>query len=207
MFWQMKKAILLFVALVCGVIGANAQNFKAGLSFGIVPSQVDGDGMTGFHKIGLTGGAYIKWDTPKSLFYQADIAYTMKGSRQASSKTPNFSQSDLILSYIDLTLAVGYRIMDNLSLKAGLVPSVLISSKEQLSGGEEVIGSRGFRRFNLLAMAGATYFFSSHWAVNLTYDYSVMSLRKGKVEVFDYDLKEQNAQYHNYLTLTLTYQF
>lgn len=203
----MRKAILLFAALLVGMLGANAQNFKAGLSFGVVPSQVDGDGMTGFHKIGLTGGAYIKWDTPKSLFYQADIAYTMKGSRQASSKTPNFSQTDLILSYVDLTLAVGYRVMDNLSLKAGLVPSVLISSKEQLSGGEEVMNTQGFRRFNLLAMAGVSYFFSSHWTVNLTYDYSVMSLRKGRAEVFDYGLKEQNAQYHNYLTLTLSYQF
>ena len=55
----MKKTfgLILIVCLLFSV--AKGQNFKAGLFGGVAPSQVDGDGMEGFHKIGLTGGVYI----------------------------------------------------------------------------------------------------------------------------------------------------
>lgn len=203
----MKKIISLIftICVLCCVV--KGQNFKAGLFGGVVPSQVDGDGMEGFHKIGLTGGAYIKYENNTRLFLQADIAYTSKGSKQKSSKEFDFSRLDTYTSYLDITLSCGYKLMDDLSARVGLTPSVLLSHKEQTSSGIEITDGNGFRPLNLLAMAGMSYTFSKHFSFNLTYNYSIISFRKGNIEVLDYDIKEQNAQYHNYLTLTLAYQF
>lgn len=203
----MKKTfgLILIVCLLFSV--AKGQNFKAGLFGGIALSQVDGDGMEGFHKIGLTGGAYIRYENNTRLFLQADIAYTSKGSKQKSSKEFDFSRLDTYTSYLDITLSCGYKLMNDLSARIGLTPSVLLSHKEQTSSGIEITDGNGFRPLNLLVMAGMSYAFSKHFSFNLTYNYSIFSFRKGNIEVFDYDIKEQNAQYHNYLTLTLAYQF
>lgn len=203
----MKKIISLIftICVLCCVV--KGQNFKAGLFGGIVPSQVDGDGMSGFHKMGLTAGAYIKYENAEKLFFQTDIAYTSKGSKQKSSKEFDFSRLDIYSSYLDITLSCGYNFMDDLSARIGLVPSVLLSHKEQITGGMEITDGYEFRPVNLLLMAGATYALSKHFAFNLTYNYSIISFRKGNIEVFDYDIKVHNAQYHNYLTLTLAYQF
>ncbi len=200
----MKRLFCIFALAVAFCATVQAQDFKAGLSFGVVPSQVDGDGMSGYNKIGLTGGAYVKWERSDRLVLQADIAYTMKGSRQASSKNVDFSRPELTTNYIDVALTCGYRFMDNLIGRAGLVPSVLIYDKEAFTGGSEIIGAMGFKRFNLLATAGISYFLSDHFSVNAAYNYSVLSIRKGNLEVVDYDVKVQNAQYHNYITLTLS---
>lgn len=206
----MKRLIsclaVLFVVTSCCLYG---QDFKAGIIAGVVPSQVDGDDMSGFNKIGFTGGAYASKSLNNNWFLQSEITYTMKGSRVASSKNTDFSKRELTTNYIDLGLYCGYYIMDNLYLKLGLIPSVLIYHKEQTPGGISVDESSvaGFRPFNLLASAGIGYFLTKHFLVGLTYNYSVFSLRKGSVEIFDYDIKEANAQFHNYMTLTLAYQF
>lgn len=203
----MKKIFTLLV-VVCLFVGVmKGQNFKAGLFAGAVPSQVDGDGMSGFHRIGFTGGLYAKYESNEKLFFQADIAYTTKGSKQKSSKDVDFSRLNVYTSYLDITLSCGYKLMDNLSARVGLVPAVLLSHKEQTMGGVDITDGYEFKPVNLLAMAEVSYAFSKHFALNISYNYSVISIRKGGMEVFDYNIKVHNAQYHNYLTLTLAYQF
>lgn len=203
----MKKILYLLPLLLFAFSILEAQQFKAGLLAGLTPSQVDGDGMTGYHKIGFTAGAFVKWEQGKNLIYRMDIAYTDKGSRQASSKNMNYSSLEITTSYVDLTLSVGYKLTDNIVLRAGLVPAVLINHKEETPDGFVQTNGVEFRRLNLLAMGAIDYSLSNRWSVSLAYDYSIISIRKGKIEIFDYDIKQQYAQYHNYITLGVNYCF
>jgi hypothetical protein len=204
----MKRFACLFLLIVFACSFAQAQKFDAGISFGLTPSQVDGDAMTGYNKIGFNAGAFVKLDQGNIWVYQMDIAYTTKGSRQASSKNMDYSRPEILTSYVDFVLSAGYKITDKITLKAGLTPSVLITQKEQTTGGMEIIREENpFRPFNLLAMGGLNYSFGEHWSFNLAYNYSILSIRKGGYKLVDLDVKVENAQYHNYITLNLYYQF
>ena len=152
--------VLFFICSYC----LYGQDFKAGIIAGVVPSQVDGDNMSGFNKIGFTGGAYASKSLNNNWFLQSEIIYTMKGSRVASSKNTDFSKRELTTNYIDLGIYCGYYIMDNLYLKLGLIPSVLIYHKEQTPGGisvdESSVASSGFsgnRLFSDETFSSGTY--------------------------------------------------
>ena len=55
---------ILAVVLFCGILtnNCNAQNFGGGLIVGVSTSQVAGDRLGGFNKIGLLAGAYTNLD-------------------------------------------------------------------------------------------------------------------------------------------------
>jgi hypothetical protein len=56
----MKKTLTLFLIAFLIVVSsiAKAQSFDGGLLAGAVTSQIDGDGYSGFHQIGWTGGFF-----------------------------------------------------------------------------------------------------------------------------------------------------
>ncbi len=205
----MKKHILYFLLLIalCLPLSISAQDFKFGLQFGITPSQVDGDGLSGYNKIGLTGGAFVSRDLTDNIFLLTDLSYTMKGSRVASSKNVDFSQIELTTNYIDWGIYAGYRFTNKVDLKLGLMPSVLIHSNESTASGFELLEQNSFRPVNLLISGGLHYRFSTHFFLNATYNYSIISIRPGEYEIFNYDVKVSNAQYHHYINLSLMYRF
>jgi hypothetical protein len=205
----MKKQVILIISLIVLVLPfvVKAQDFRAGLQFGITPSQVDGDGISGYNKIGLRAGAFVERDINDKVFFFTDLSFTMKGSRVASSKNVNFDQVELTTNYIDWGLYAGYRFSEKIDFKAGLIPSVLIYDKETTAGGIENLGENPFRAVNLLISGGVNYSFSKHFSVDATYNYSIISIRPGEYEIFNYDVKISNAQYHHYINLSLMYHF
>jgi hypothetical protein len=205
----MKKQVILIISLIVLVLPfvVKAQDFRAGLQFGITPSQVDGDGISGYNKIGLRAGAFVERYINDKVFFFTDLSFTMKGSRVASSKNVNFDQVELTTNYIDWGLYAGYRFSEKIDFKAGLIPSVLIYDKETTAGGIEILGENPFRAVNLLISGGVNYSFSKHFSVDATYNYSIISIRPGEYEIFNYDVKISNAQYHHYINLSLMYHF
>lgn len=205
----MKKALLysLSVIILCLSLNVSAQDFRAGLQFGITPSQVDGDGITGYNKIGLTGGVFLSRDLKDNIFLYTDLSFTMKGSKVASSKNVNYSQIEISANYIDWGVFVGYKFTDKIDLKVGLVPSVLIYNMEKTVSGIEFGDEDTFRPFNMLISGGLHYHFTEHFSLNATYNYSIFSIRRGNYEIFNYDVKISNAQYHHYINLSLMYHF
>ncbi len=205
----MKKQVILIISLIVLVLPfvVKAQDFRAGLQFGITPSQVDGDGISGYNKIGLRAGAFVERDINDKVFFFTDLSFTMKGSRVASSKNVNFDQVELTTNYIDWGLYAGYRFSEKIDFKAGLIPSVLIYDKETTAEGIEILGENPFRAVNLLISGGVNYSFSKHFSVDATYNYSIISIRPGEYEIFNYDVKISNAQYHHYINLSLMYHF
>ena len=55
---KLTKFFLLFLALLCSELHAQ-QAFNAGIAIGMTTSQISGDGLGGWDKFGITGGAYV----------------------------------------------------------------------------------------------------------------------------------------------------
>ncbi|MDP5075627.1 MAG: PorT family protein, partial [Flavobacteriales bacterium] len=77
---KLTKLILLFFFLLS--FESNAQQaFKAGISFGMTTSQISGDGLGGWDKFGITGGAFVSAPLSSKNGFRIGLNYADKGSR------------------------------------------------------------------------------------------------------------------------------
>ena len=71
------------VMLVClFAVGGQAQNFRGGLRAGFTATQMSGDELSGFHKMGAYAGGFVNWrfmQNPRWAI-QPEINFVMKGS-------------------------------------------------------------------------------------------------------------------------------
>lgn len=202
----MKKILLLVIIVICFSYNLKAQEFRAGLIGGVVASQVDGDRIDGFYKAGFTGGLFVYRDLSKVSRIQGELLYTMKGSR-TNSKNTDYTLYQISANYIDISLLYIYKVFDWLNFRIGLTPNVLISAKEETQTGLSPEEAPAFRRFGISTVAGLSYYFTKSTSITWSYNYSLFSIRSGNSEIYDLSFKEQNAQYHNYMSFTLGYRF
>lgn len=203
----MKKILLLVILVICFSYNLRAQEFRAGLIGGVVATQVDGDRIGGFYKAGFTGGLFVYRDLSKVSRIQGELLYTMKGSR-TNSKNTDYTLYQISADYIDISLLYIYKVYDWLNFRIGLTPNVLISAKEESQTGLSPGGNPpAFRRFGISTVAGLSYYFTKSTSITWSYNYSLFSIRSGNSEIYDLSFKEQNAQYHNYMSFTLGYRF
>ena len=71
------KAILTSLCILCFAI-TSAQNFDAGLIGGFCTSQVSGDNLSGYNKLGSRFGAYINYPINKKMSYQLEMQFLQK---------------------------------------------------------------------------------------------------------------------------------
>ena len=81
----------------------NAQNFQSGLITGISTSQVSGDDLGGFNKIGLQLGGFVNHPLGKNSKGQFELYYIDKGSNDPKS----LFQIDL--SYVESSYSFLYK--------------------------------------------------------------------------------------------------
>ncbi|MDG2363487.1 MAG: outer membrane beta-barrel protein [Flavobacteriales bacterium] len=137
----MRQAFLLFAFLPYFLSAqtesseGQAFQFNGGLIGGATASQIHGDGIGGFNKVGLHLGATIEIGWAENKNIQIGIVYNQKGSK----KPPNPTAGDYEtwryrFTYIDIpiTTSYSYGIFD---LMIGLQPSVLLAAEEDFYGG------------------------------------------------------------------------
>ncbi|MBO6118811.1 MAG: porin family protein [Bacteroidales bacterium] len=204
------KKLLILTALISAFITAQSQEFKAGILAGASISQVDGDGMGGFHFIGPQGGLFINRQIGRQSALQGELLYVFKGSGIESKPETDF-RVEITASYVDLALYYKYLYSDRINIKIGLTPSVLISHKETFAGLEQTEYPE-YRKWGLNFSVGGEYYFSDHWFLAADWNYSLLSLRSGKAMVSSYDalffrLIWEDGEFYNYLKFSLGYKF
>ena len=130
---KMNLHKFLTLLFLCGMLAynTNAQNFGGGLIAGISTSQVAGDMLGGFNKIGLLTGAYTNLKMKKNLSLQFEIIYIEKGSRNPNiheSNHSNYQKIEITLSYIEMPLTVNLQQTENLGVELGIISAFNISA-------------------------------------------------------------------------------
>jgi len=107
------KRFITFISLLITLLfvseDANAQTFKPGIIGGIVTSQLGGDGYSGFNKLGITFGGFVRYNLSENWSAQFEIAFVQKGSRNnfsISTNDPDQASEYFIfrLNYIEIPL-------------------------------------------------------------------------------------------------------
>ncbi|MCB0664342.1 MAG: PorT family protein [Saprospiraceae bacterium] len=123
-------AILCFVltAFLCSRV--NGQRFSMGFNSGIVFSQLDGDGFTGYDKLGVRLGIRSQAYLSPSLDFIVELNYEQKGSRfeAKDSENPGLKNQFVRLDYAEVPLLLRFYFKERRMLfgEAGLAVSYLV---------------------------------------------------------------------------------
>ncbi len=207
----MKKLQLFLITafVVLSLTTVSAQNFRGGLRAGYTATQISGDNLAGFNKLGAYAGGYVMWRFVQNEHWaiQPEINFVMKGSSaflRANAAGNIGAKYVLTLYYIEVPVLVKYRIVKGLEVELGPTFGVLVGSTEKDANG--LMPARmPFRRFELCGMGGVSYIFKEHYGLNLRYVNSIIPVRvnDGKHSSYRNDRKQFNSE----IAFSFFYQF
>jgi hypothetical protein len=154
---------------------------------GFTASQISGDDLSGFHKIGAHVGGFVNHSIIPSgrLKLQLELDFTMKGSH---SYTPKNVISDnfysLTLGYVEVPLMLIWTAgkwtlwgkQFNFDLEIGPVFGVNVFSQEREANGP-IVGRPPFTRFEFSGLVGLSLGIAEHHSINIRYGNSFIPVR------------------------------
>ena len=180
---------------------ANAQ-FKGGFYFGVNGTQVDGDKLAGFYKLGANLAVAVEYPMGEHLGLSMEIAYTQKGS-QTKWQQGVPRQYFLKLDYVEVPLMLNYHDNKKVTLSAGVGINALVYNYEEIVNINPWGNLSHIRKLNntdIELKGGGSYQLSKHWMINVLYSYSVISM--GKSDDSPY---LNNGLFNNLVTFRLGY--
>lgn len=193
------KAILTSLCILCFAI-TSAQNFDAGLIGGFCTSQVSGDNLSGYNKLGSRFGAYINYPINKKMSYQLEMQFLQKGSKKPY--TENSPETYLFeLNYIELPATLNYQVKKGISIESGLGTAFLVGYKEQ-----DEITDINTDKPNTLALdflLGVQYDIKKNLKLNIRYANSISRIRKHASEE---ESGLNSGQFSSLVSFALMYQ-
>lgn len=177
---------------------AQAQKFGGGLILGFNASQIDGDELAGYNKIGWDAGLNTSYNLKNPWQINIDLLYSQRGSRTSFFLTGNTDIRKITLNYLEIPLYVSYKdweIEDNFYKVqgfAGLSFGKLFSVKNLLD--EEDINSDNFLKNDLSYLIGAKLMFTRYIGVSGRYTRSFVKLYKDS----DDGTKSLNSYFLNF---------
>ena len=194
-----KLAILLFCGFL--TLSIQAQNFGGGLIAGASTSQVAGDMLGGFKKIGLLTGVYTNLKIKENLKVQLEIIYIEKGSRN-----PNLHKNtiqEITLSYVEVPISINLQQKENLGIELGILPAFIMSSKMNDYFSEIEIDP-SFEKYDFGIFAGINYHLSKKIILNSRISNSIIPIRP---HVSGATNGWNKGQYNTVLSFALHYNF
>ena len=169
--------------MIFSAFGANAQKFGGGLILGFNASQIDGDELAGYNKLGLNIGLNTNYTLNDPWQINIDFLYSQRGSRTNYVQDKYEPSRKITLNYLELPVYVAYSdwwIDDDDYYKvqayAGLSIGRLFSVKNALDDTD--FDEENFIENDLSYLIGVQFFFSKHWGINGRYSRSIFRLHK-----------------------------
>ena len=174
---------ILAVVLFCGILTTNshAQSFGGGIIAGASTSQVAGDMLGGFNKIGLLVGAYTNLKIKENLKLQFEIVYIEKGSRNPNMHEhnhPNSERIEINLSYIEMPLTVNLQQTENLGVELGIISAFNISATWNRPYEKNILAlNPQYKKYDLGVCAGINYHITDNIILNTRISNSIIPIR------------------------------
>ena len=110
-----------------------AQNFNAGPIIGFNTSQVSGDNLSGFNKIGVRCGGFVSYNL-KKIDIQIELQYINKGSRKAIQENTYNEGYRFAVNYIEIPLLIKKSIYKKTMIETGFQVGSLLNWEETCDG-------------------------------------------------------------------------
>lgn len=204
---MMKRFVLAVLLVACSLLSWSQRQFKGGILAGPVASQMSGDGMGGWDKIGFTAGAWVSMPFSEKAALNISLKYITKGSK-TKRDTINFNSFAYHLNYIDVPLLLSYRAVGKrTALDVNLGPCIGVLVKQKIvSNGYDYELNPPFRSFDIAAAGGVTWWLSEHFFFDLSFTTSIIPARPAP-EVVNKTNYYEYGNYNQTINFTLGLSF
>lgn len=176
----MKKNLTLL--LVCGMLSLDmqAQNFGGGLIAGLSTSQVAGDNLAGFNKIGMMAGIFTNRKINEYIKLQLEIIYIEKGSANPDFHMISKAEIEQIsLSYIEVPISIILQQKEKIGIEIGILPAFIFSSTVNNQyysySGKEI--DDAYEKYDFGLLAGVNYNLNDKIMLNTRISNSIIPIR------------------------------
>lgn len=191
--------IFCVIASVC-----SAQDFGAEIVLGANFSQVDGDQLGGYNKLGLNAGIQVNRKVNEDWEAAFEIRFSMKGAKKVLD--PEIPQPDLKLSYhyLEVPLVAKFTRYNKVTPYAGLSVGVnVFNERDENSIKTE---EEALLPYEVGFLLGGTYHLTDKIGVDLRHSYSIVSIRDFPVVINSPTVFGRAGWYNRLFTLGLTYK-
>ena len=195
----MNRFLLFFCFISISLVFS--QNFDAGILAGINTSQVSGDNLSGFNKLGVKIGGFVSREF-NTFNAQLELQYINKGSRNMTDDDTHQEQYKFQLNYIQIPCLIKTSIYKNTFVEFGASIAYLLNWTEKYYGYED----RGIdvNKLEYNIHVGVDYKINRYLHLNTRLSNSIVPIRphaSGKTH------KWNKGQYNTCLSFVLCYYF
>lgn len=207
-----KRSFQIFLFSFFSLMSAqvNAQHFTGGVRAGMSMSQISGDDLSGFHKLGAYAGGYVQWRFVSNDRWalQPELDFNMKGSSTylKADRNGNVIGQKYVLSlyYLEVPLLVKFRPVKGFEVELGPSFGVLFAENERDANGK--MPSRvPFRFCDFSALAGVSYLIKEHYGLSFRYEQTLIPVRVNDGRHLAHRLNKK--QFSSVLLVSFFYQF
>ncbi len=193
-----KYFLYILTFLIC--LKVQAQRFGGSAVVGLNLSQIDGDGLAGYDKAGLTGGIKLDYAVSKKSDLILEFLYSQRGSAPDSYDDPNFDK--IKLTYLEIPLLITLKDWyiegenyHKVWAEGGFSYSYLFSATSE----NPFVGNiEEFKDYDISYILGVGLRFTKNWAATLRYT-------RGMVRIYEALDVESFISY--FITLRAEYKF
>lgn len=183
------RLLAIVILLLIALTSKGQKAFQGGLIAGPVFSQISGDGLGGWDKLGFAAGAWINMPISERNGMQLSMKYITKGSR-TKRDTLDFNSFAYHLNYIDVPILFNHSFTIKKSTwrwLAGPYAGVLISQKVKSNGVNygvsEASSGPEFKRYDIGLMGALAWWPTSKFFVELSTSTSIIPTRPAPLVV------------------------
>jgi len=168
----------IFCILILLSPGLFSQGFDATIIAGFNASQIDGDDLAGYNKLGLHGGLKVGYLIKPKLHLATELLYSQRGSSSRVSFGSPIEEVSINLNYFEIPVTVSFLdwyVEDSFhKVRAdfGLSYGYLFQASSQNSFFEDDVEQ--FSNNDLSFLAGIGYRFNKKLGINLRYTRSII---------------------------------
>jgi len=174
---NIKKTILIIsVACFTGHFSFGQDYFKIGLIGGATGSQVHGDGLSGYHKLGLHIGAWVEHQLDEKWSIGFELSYAQKGSKKnPSPDNGDYTSYKMHLEYVEVPIIAKYY-LNKFFFEGGLGFNFLTKAEESNEIGL-LPTYPPFKKFELAFIGGLGYTISDKLKISLRTSNSIIPIK------------------------------
>lgn len=153
-----QLCLILGLILTAGV-QVQAQRFEGGLVAGFNLSQIDGDKLAGFNKIGVTAGGKVGAILTDRWQLSLELLFSQQGASRTRSDDPSSAFDKIRLNYVEVPVMINFKEW-KFHVNAGVSYARLIDFEVIDFTGVDISDQQDFNE-NLFSLAiGAIYYFN-----------------------------------------------
>ncbi len=198
----MKNIILLSAILFYSQV-LFAQDFGAELLLGANFSQVDGDQLGGYNKLGANIGIQINREVKEDWDLAFELRYSMKGAKKVQDQDNPLPTLKLSYDYLEVPLLIKYQGFEKITPYSGLSVGVNVINERDDNGfiGEET--NLDFMEYGF--HLGCTYHVTEKLGLDLRHTFSLLSIRNSPSLTNGPRLFGRNGWYNRLFTIGIIY--